>query len=404
MASTYVFQCKDRQGRKIKGTLSADNEREVVKKLREEGYYVLSVKEKKSSKDISLDFLKPKKPKLSDLSVYCRQMSTMIESGLSLVDTLEILREQTVNPVLQETTANVLQDVEVGKTLHAAVSAHPKVFPPIFRQMIRAGEAGGVLEEVLRRLADHFEKELALNQKVKSAMMYPLVILVVALVVVFFLLTTVIPTFAGLFAGFGGELPLPTRIIMGASDWLRSNWWIVLGIIVVIVIGGSSYKNSPKGKENIDRLVLKFPLTGNLTRKVVIARFSRTLSTLSASGVTLLEALRIVEDVIGNKILADVITQARLKLREGVQISRPLAASGQFPKMVIQMISIGEETGNLDKMLEKVADFYEQEVDTSVQGLVSLIEPAMVVFIAVIVGFIVISVVLPMFDMMQVIV
>lgn len=399
MAATYAYTGKDRKGKMLKGTMNAGSKQEVAQRLREQGYYVVSIAEKKEKQEIKLEFFQPKRVKLGDLVVFCRQMATMFESGLSLVETLEILADQTDNKVLKDVTRQVLQDVEVGKTLFAAMSAHPKVFPKLFRQMIKAGEAGGVLETVLNRMADHYEKELALNQKIKSALMYPMVIVFVAIGVVIFLMTAVIPNFVSMFAGFGRDLPLPTQIIISVSSWMQSFWWVIMGGLAALIMAFKWYYNQPQGRFQVDSFLLRMPVFGPMLRKVTISQFSRTMSTLTSSGVPLLDALRIVEEVVGNQVIAKSLNDARSKLGEGVPLSRPLIASKNFPKMVTQMIHIGEETGALDTMLSKIADFYDQEVDSAVQGMVSLIEPVLIVVIAVVVGFIVISIMLPMFDM-----
>ena len=400
MPATYNFTGKDKEGRIVKGTMVANSEKDVADRLREQGYFVVALTEKKESKEIKMTMFKSRRIKPYDLAILCRQMATMSEAGLPLVKTLSILKEQTAHLRLKGVIGDVLQKVEMGKSFYEAVASHPKVFPKIFCHMIRAGEAGGVLEEVLHRLAEHFEKELALTQKVKSAMMYPIVIICVAIGVVFFLMVSVIPTFVSLFEGLGSELPGITQFVINLSDWLIAYWWLLFGTVALLVVFFSIFRNTPKGKLFLDKVTLKVPLIGNLVRKTMVARFSRTLGTLSTSGVAIIEALAIVEEIIENKVLANILIHARIKLQEGINLSIPLEKSGEFPRMLIEMIRIGEETGSIDTMLNKVADFYDQEVDHSVAGLVSMIEPLMVVFIAGIVGFIVISVMMPMFEML----
>jgi len=403
MAKTFAYTGRDRQGNTLKGTMDAEHRDQVARKLREDGLLVMDVKQKSQSRGFSLGSIRPRKVKLPDLVIYSRQMATMFEAGLTLVDILDILNDQTEHPILKDVNRQIQKDVEMGRTFFAAVSAHPHVFPPLFRQMIKAGEAGGVLDQVLNKMADHLERENELNQKIKSAMMYPAVIGFVAVFVVIFLLTFVIPQFVGIFAGAGAELPWPTRMVMGVSEGFQDYWWAIFGGAALIFIGLRMYFNTKEGQRVKDNFMLKLPVFGKLVRKVSISQFSRTMATLASAGISLFDGLRIVEDVISNKIISETIGQAHAKLGEGATLSRPLIASGQFPKMVTQMIGIGEETGNVDTMLNKIADFYDREVETAVEGLIKMIEPALVVFVAVIVGFIVISIAMPMFEMMTII-
>lgn len=399
MSATYLFRGKDKNGKITTGTMAAENKNEVARSLKKQGLFVISINEKREAKDFSSNVFQKRKAKFAELVVFARQMATMIESGLTIVDTLEILKEQSRSPILRETTAKILQDVEEGKSFYAAVAAHPKIFPTLFRQMIKAGEEGGILENVLDRVAIHYEKEMALTQKVKAALMYPAVIVIVAVIVVFFLMAIVIPNFVNMFAGMGQTLPLPTRVIIAISGIFQSFWWVFILLIAAGLFALKLFYNQPQGKRMVDNIKLKMPIFGNLQRKVVVARFARTLSTLTNSGVTILEGVNIVKDVVGNQVIAEVLMESNRKIREGIPLSKPLRDSKQFPAMVIQMIAIGEETGTTDKMLGKVADFYEQEVDATVTGLVSLIEPVLIVGIAVVVGLIVLSIVLPMFEM-----
>ncbi len=403
MAKTFAYTSRDRQGNTKKGTMEAENRDQVARKLREDGLLVMDVKQKSQSRGFSLGSIRPSKVKKPDLVIYARQMATMFEAGLTLVDILDILNDQTEHPVLKDVNRQLQKDVEMGRTFYAAVSAHPHVFPPLFRQMIKAGEAGGVLDQVLNKMADHLERENELNQKVKSAMMYPAVIGFVAVFVVIFLLTFVIPQFVGIFRGAGAELPWPTRMVMGLSQGFQDYWWAIFGGAALIFFALRMYFNTKDGQRVKDNFMLKLPILGNLVRKISISQFSRTMATLASAGISLFDGLRIVEDVVSNKIISETIGQAHAKLGEGATLSRPLVASGQFPKMVTQMISIGEETGNVDTMLNKIADFYDQEVEVAVEGLIKMIEPMLVVFVAVVVGFIVISIAMPMFEMMTII-
>ncbi len=403
MAKVFAYNSRDQKGNLIKGTMEGESRDQVARKLREDGYIVLNIKPKQQAQEVSLDFLQKKKVKKPDLVIYARQMATMFEAGLTLVEILDILNDQTEHPALKDINRQIQQDVEQGKTFFAAVSAHPKVFPPLFRQMIKAGEEGGVLDEVLNRLADHLERENELNQKVKSAMMYPAVIGVVAVLVVIFLLTFVIPQFVGIFAGAGAELPWPTRMIMAISEAFQSYWWAILGGLLALLGGLKLYINTENGKKAKDALLLRLPVFGKLARKVSVSQFSRTMATLTTAGISIFDGLRIVEDVVTNKVISRTIGETYSRLGEGATLSQPLISSKQFPKMVTQMIAIGEETGNVDTMLNKIADFYDKEVEHAVEGMIKMIEPMLVVVVAVVVGFIVISIAMPMFEMMTVI-
>jgi type IV pilus assembly protein PilC len=325
----------------------------------------------------------------------------MIDAGLPLVQCLEILGSQEEDKNFAETILQTRTDVEGGASLADAMKKHPKVFDPLFSNMIAAGEAGGILDTILKRLATYIEKNVKLKGEVKSAMIYPVAVIVIAGVVVAAILWKVIPTFASLFAGLGAQLPLPTRVVIAASDMLVSYGWI--GIIILGLLGYAlkNYYGTNNGRHMIDALLLKTPILGNILRKVAVARFCRTLSTLLASGVPILDGLDITAKTAGNAIVEDAVMTTRASIERGETISTPLRETNVFPSMVVQMINVGETTGALDAMLGKIADFYEEEVDTAVAGLLTLMEPVMIAFLGVIVGGIVIAMYLPIFDLIS---
>ena len=339
---------------------------------------------------------------LSDLAVFCRQFSTMINSGLSLVRSLEILAQQTTNYKLREAIISIQDNVESGISLSNALELNNDIFPKLFISMIEAGETGGLLGEILEEMADHFENENDLKQKVTSALIYPAVISMVALGVVIFLVVCILPTFIDIFANMNVELPLPTRILLNLSSFLSGiGGLIVLGIILLGLFFIFRYYNTEKGKRVIDNLLLKIPLVGDLITKIAVTRFTSTLAILIESGVSIIDSLEVVSKIMTNQIIANRVIEARESISEGESIADPLSVNDTFPKMVLQMIRVGEETGALARMLEKVTYFYDREVEHKIQSIVSLIEPALIVTLGLVVGGIVISIMLPMFKMVN---
>ncbi len=334
-----------------------------------------------------------------DLSAFTRQFAVMINAGLPLVKCLQILSRQQENKIFQNAIEEVTADVEKGGTLADSLGKHKKIFSDLYVNMVAAGEQGGILDTILNRLSTHLEKSSALKGKIKSAMMYPLVVLIVVIVVVMALLLFVIPIFEQMFADMGGQLPLPTRIVVSASEFVQGNLIFIIIGAVALITGYKMYYKTKNGEKLIDAIKLKMPIFGILLRKMSIARFTRTLGTLISSGVSILDGLSITSKTSGNRVVADAIMEARQSISGGENISDPLEASGVFPGMVTQMIAVGEETGGLDTMLLKVADFYEEEVDTAVAGLTATLEPIMIVVLGVIVGGIVIAMYLPIFDL-----
>jgi len=339
--------------------------------------------------------------KTRDVVIFTRQFSTMINSGLPLVQALDILAKQTENKALASVTREVVFDVESGHTLADALRKHPRAFTELYVNMVAAGEAGGILDVILMRLATFMEKNDVLVRKVKGAMIYPSVILSVAAIAVTVLLIFVIPVFSNMFGSVGLALPLPTRIVIGASNFLIHDWWLVLGVVGAVVFGLKRYYGTPGGKLKIDQTALRAPILGDVLRKSAVSRFTRTLGTLISSGVSILEGLEITAKTAGNRVIQDAIMASRASIAGGDTIAAPLEKSRVFPPMVISMIAVGEQTGGLDEMLSKIADFYDEEVDAAVSGLLAAMEPLMIVFLGVIVGGMVIAMYLPIFDMIN---
>ena len=385
-------------GQIMKGTLDVPTRDDVLKHIKQQKMIVVNVREQ--PKQLSLSFGK-KGIRTRDIVIFTRQFATMINSGLPLVQSLDILARQTENPSLAEVTKQVVFDVESGHTLADAFSKHPKAVTELYVNMVAAGEAGGILDTILLRLATFLEKSDALIRKVKGAMVYPGVIMSVAGIAVAVLLIFVIPTFQKMFASVGMELPLPTRIVIAMSDFLISYWWALILIIVGIVYAIRSYYKTPNGQKQIDQMMLNAPVLGDLLRKSAVSRFTRTLGTLISSGVSILDGLEITAKTAGNRVIHDAVMESRNSIAGGETIAGPLEKSKVFPPMVISMIAVGEQTGGLDEMLSKIADFYDEEVDVAVSALLSLLEPMMIVILGVIVGGMVVAMYLPIFDMMN---
>ncbi len=378
------------------GTIEALNETVVRAQLRQQRIIPTKIKKLSERKQIVL-FKSKVKPKT--LAIFTRQLATMIDAGLPLVQSLDILAEQEENPTFKEILGQVKDDVESGMTFAAALKKHPKAFNDLYTNMIVAGEEAGTLDIILNRLATFIEKAEALRRKVKSALMYPMIVTFVAIVVVGILMIFVIPTFEKMFSEAGQQLPGLTQLVVDMSKFTRDHILIVIGFIIVLIIAIRYIRKTDKGKKAIDGFLLKLPVFGILLRKVAVARFTRTLSTLMQSGVPILDGLQLVAKTSGNKVIEDAVMEARENISSGENIAEPLARSQVFPPMVTRMISVGENTGALDQMLNKIADFYEDEVDTAVAGLTSMLEPLMIVFLGGVVGTIVIAMYLPIFNM-----
>ncbi len=377
-----------------RGEIEATDRTSAVGELRKRAILVTRIAEKAGGKT---PMKIGSKVKDREMAIFTRQFSTMIDSGLPLVQCLNVLAEQSESKNLRAVTAQVAHSVESGATLADGLRKHPRTFDDLFTNLVEVGEAGGILDIVLQRLAVYIEKAAALKRKVKSAMVYPLSIVGVAFMVVIFMLTFVIPTFATMFKEMGAELPLPTKVVVWLSDFVRGYILVLIAAMMGIVFALRAYRRTENGRSTIDALLLKVPVMGTLIRKVAVARFTRTLGTLVQSGVPILEGLRITARTAGNKVVEKAVLQCRASVIEGKTLADPLRSSGVFPPMVIQMISVGEQTGALDAMLAKIADFYDDEVDTAVTTLTSLLEPIMIVFLGVIIGGLVVAMYLPIF-------
>ena len=391
---TFTYTARSANGELKSATLDAANRDEVVAQLRRQRLTVVKVDEAAKPK-------KGGKVSMRDIVIFTRQFSTMINAGLPLVQALDILAKQTENPALSDVTRAVVFDVESGNTVADALSKHPKAFSDLYVNMVAAGEAGGILDTILMRLATFMEKNDALVRKVKGAMIYPGVILSVAVIAISVLLIFVIPIFQSMFGSVGLELPLPTRIVILASKILKGYWWAMIAAGFGLQFVFRKYYKTDAGKLKIDAFLLKTPILGDVLRKSAVSRFTRTLGTLISSGVSILDGLEITAKTAGNRVIQDAIMASRASIAGGDTISAPLAKSNVFPPMVISMIAVGEQTGGLDEMLSKIADFYDDEVDAAVSGLLSAMEPLMIVFLRTVVGGMVVAMYLPIFDMIN---
>ncbi len=394
-----TFEWKGRRGDKIEsGVIVAESKEAVRARLRRQQIIVTQVKEQ--GKEIAFPLLRGGiSPK--ELAVFTRQFSVMIDAGLPLVQCIEILGVQSENKVFQKVLLQVRQDVESGATLADAMRKHPKVFDDLYCNMIAAGEAGGILDTILQRLAVYIEKIVKLRRAVRSAMIYPIAVLAIAALVVAIILWKVIPTFAALFAGLGAELPLPTRVVIWLSNFVGRYFLLLIFILVALLYALKRYHGTYRGRRVIDGFLLKTPILGLVLRKIAVARFCRTLATLISSGVPILEALEITAKTAGNSVVEDAIMATRKSIEEGKTISEPLKETEVFPPMVVHMIAVGEQTGALDAMLSKIADFYEEEVDAAVENMLTLLEPIMILFLGIVIGGIVISMYLPLFSLLS---
>jgi len=398
--ATFVYDAVDASGKSIKGKIEADSEQIVLAKLHEQRFHVVALNETKSGAKAAIGS-KGAKIKLQSLVVFSRQFATMIDAGIAIIKCLDILESQSKDPVLKAVISATRKDVKGGLSLTDALAKHPQVFSKLYVNMIRAAEIGGILDTILDRLAGFLEKEMEIRGKIKSAMMYPIIVLCFANIMVVALFMFVLPKFKEIFLSMNVEMPAVTQALFNASDWLVKYWWVVLILGVGSVVAFKRYDKTTKGHYNIDKIKLRAPIFGELSLKMSISRFSRTFGTLIASGVPMMRSMEIIGETAGNAVLAEAVNNARVAIREGAKISQPLANSGLFPAMVTHMIDVGEETGRLSEMLNKVADFYDDEVDAMVKGLTSLIEPILIVFMGVLVGFIAIAVMSPIFKLVS---
>ncbi len=398
----YVWAGVDGSGRETKGEIEARDEQTARLLLSRKKVRIKKLKTKPKDLFENLHFLQPK-VRTKDIVIFTRQLSTMIDAGLPLVRGLEILASQQENPTLKKMLTQIKTDVESGSTFADALKKYPKHFDRLYCNMVAAGEIGGILDEVLRRLSDYMEKAQALKAKVKSAMTYPIIVLAISTLVLSIILLFVIPTFAKMFADFGSALPLPTQIVINLSNFVKSYFLVMVALGIVFVFLFKKYYSTQKGRFTVDRLLLKAPVFGPLIRKVAVAKFARTLGTLINSGVPIIEALNVAAGTAGNKVIEETIKNVKASISEGRSIAQPLMNSKIFPSMVVQMISVGETTGALDAMLNKIADFYDEEVDAAVDALTSMIEPFMIVFLGGTIGGIIIAMYLPIFKLADVV-
>jgi type IV pilus assembly protein PilC len=394
----YAWKGRTRAGKTQEGVLVAENKDAAIAMLRKQQLTVTAVTEK--GKEFAL-------PKMGggisqkEIAVFTRQFSVMIDAGLPLVQCLEILGGQQENRVFQKILFEVRQDIESGATLADSLRKHPKAFDELYCNMVAAGETGGILDTILQRLSQYIEKIVKLRSAVRSAMVYPVAVIVIAIGVVWIILWKVIPTFATLFAGLGAQLPLPTRITIALSKFIGAWWWAIFAILGMSIFAIYRYHKTYKGRRVIDGLLLKMPVLGDVLKKIAVARFCRTLGTLVSSGVPILEALEITAKTAGNAVVEDAIMETRKSIEQGKTIAEPLKATSVFPSMVVQMVAVGEQTGALETMLNKIADFYEDEVDEATANLLALLEPIMICFLGIVIGGIVISMYMPMFDLIN---
>ncbi len=399
MPTTYQYTVRDRAGQVSSGSVVAENPPAAAAFLRDKGYYVTSIKQAKQQQTtLAQAFEQLQQISAKDLAIFCRQFATMVDAGLPLVSCLNVLIEQTQKAKLKDALQGVYKKVQEGESLAGALQSYSSVFPKIMVSMIDAGEVGGVLDVVLNRLAIHFEKEHKVNEKVKSAMVYPAVVIFMAALSVSFILVFVLPTFLKLFDNMKIQLPLPTRILLSFSDILKNYWFIGILAIIAAVVGWNYLMRRKQYQSIRDRFLLQVPVFGDLFRKIAVARFSRTFGTLVQSGVPIISALDVVKQTAGNINIEEALERAQKSVTEGARLAVTLAGSKVFTPMVIQMIAIGEESGQLDKMLEKIAEFYENEVDETVGRLSTLMEPFLIAILGIVIGLIVISIALPLFD------
>ncbi len=396
--ASFEWKGRDRNGNPQTGVMIGENKETVIAALRRQQIVVTTVKEK--GKEIAL-------PRIGggvghkDIAIFTRQFSVMIDAGLPLVQCLDILGQQQDNKTFQKILLQIRQDVEGGSSLADAMSKHPQAFDDLFVNMVAAGEAGGILDTILQRLAAYIEKSVKLKAQVKSAMIYPVAVITIAVVVVYVILWKVIPTFASLFQGLGADLPFLTKCVVALSNFIGRFWYLIFALLFASMYSIRHYYKTDSGRYQIDRIVLKMPVMGTLARKVAVARFCRTLGTLLSSGVAILESLDITARTAGNAVIEEAILGVRKEVEQGKTIAEPLSKTEQFPPMVCQMIAVGEQTGAMDTMLSKIADFYEDEVDSAVEGMMALIEPVMISFLGVVIGTIVIAMYLPMFTLIS---
>jgi len=402
MPETYQYKVRDKSGNLVTGTLVADNERLVLERLREMGFTPLEVGKEKKGLNLEIN-IRPVKIKLKEVAIFSRQFATMVNSGLPILRALSILSEQVSNKELAKTLTAVRNDVEQGASLSAAMAKFPKAFNDLYIAMVKAGETGGMLDDVLLRLADVLEREVHLRQKIKSAMTYPVAVVALVVLIMSAMLLFVVPQFKSIYTQLGGTLPLPTRVLLMMSDAVKKYWYMFIVGAFAFSFLFKRYKKTEAGRATLDAFKLKVPIFGTLFHKTALSRFSSTAGMLLRSGVPILQALDIVADTVNNRVMSRAVVDVQASVREGESIAKPLSRHAVFPPMVVQMLAVGEETGQIDTMLDKVATFYENEVEASVDALTSLIEPLLIAIIGGAVGAAVIALYMPMFNIIKLI-
>lgn len=395
--ATYAYKAKSTDGKVLKGRLESTNKKEAVKELAQMNLIVFEVEPLNSFlyKDIYIG--KPLKQK--EFVLFLRQFSTLLEAGILLIDAIDLLSEQTDSKALKEALENISVEVKEGIALSESMKSYPKLFPELLVQMIHSGEVSGQLEDVMNRMAVYFEKQYRIKQKVSTALTYPIVVASFAIIITIFLLVFIVPIFGDLFASAGGELPFITQTVLGFSEFIQQFWWLFVGLLLILAIVFVQIKKKETGAFLLDKLVLKLPVVGSFVQKAVLARMTQTLSSLLNSSVPILQAVEVTSSVVGNRVVRDVLLESKTSLERGESLAKPMEGHWVFPSLIIQMIRVGESSGSLDEMLSKVAGVYDQEVEEASDKLQSLIEPVLIIFLAVIVGLIVLSIVVPMFSL-----
>lgn len=394
--ANFKYRVMNADGEKIEGTREADSKGEVIEFISSNGYYPLMVEEIIESSKIEINF--NEKVKLKDISIFCRQFYTMLDAGVPILTCLSILSKQTQKKKLKEAIIEIEKEVETGGVLSEAMKKQKKIFPELLVSLIEAGEASGTLDSIMLRMSSHYEKENKTNNKVKNAMIYPVILSFVAVIAVVFILVYVMPTFKGIFEQSGTVLPLSTKLLLGSGDFLKSNWIVIIVAILGITIGVKYYFSTDNGAIFSSKMKLKIPIIKKFTEMVIVSRFTRTLSTLLASGLPLIKAMDIVSGVVENKIAEKALLQVKEKISKGEELNTSMRETGIFPEMLYSMVKIGEETGSIDDILSKTADFYDEELETTIQATVALMEPLLIVVMGLVIGFIIMSVMLPMYD------
>lgn len=393
----FTYIAKDYKGQTIKGVVEADRYEDAITMLRNKNHYLIEVEAQGIALDINLS--NHKRIKTKDLAVFCRQFATTLHAGIPVLDSLEILYEQTENKRFAETITDVYEMIQKGYSLSEAMSTHSQAFPLLLVHMVETGEISGTLNKMMESMAMYFEKENKLNKKLQSAITYPIIVSILSVAIVIFMLTFVMPIFTGMFDSMGTELPLITKVLMIISEGFKQYWYMFLGMTLLIVLFLYKYSKSRKGKYNFDRLRLRIPIFGKVQQKIIISRFTRTMSTLLKSGIDLLQALEVVQKVIDNGYINEKMKEVEEGVRKGFGLAGPMKNTRIFPAMVYQMIKIGEDTGSLDFVLSKTADFYDEEVETAMNQMTTMVEPLIIVFLGGVVGFIVVAMILPIFEM-----